>query len=279
MKEKFCIITGANSGIGYETALALAKEGAHVLMVSRSKTKGEAARAQVQSESGNPKVELMLCDFSSQADIRRFAGEVKSRFKKIDVLVNNVGAINPERTVTVDGLETTFATNHLGYFLITMLLVDELKAAPAARIVNVASEASRMNVLELDAPNMETSYSPMRAYCQSKLMNIMFSNALARRLIGTAVTTNAMHPGGVNTNFASEGGGVMGFFFRLAKPLMRTPQQGADTVIWLASAPELDGATGKYFQDRKELTPVGTALDETLQEKLWSLSETLTQRK
>jgi len=195
------------------------------------------------------------------------------------VLVNNAGAIFPNREMTEDGLEKTFAVNHLGYFLLTLLLEKELKQSGKARVVSVASEASRVGVLELEDPSLEKNFSSIRAYGQSKLMNILFAFALARKWKEAGVSSTVMHPGGVNTGFGEGDFGLVGSLFKLAKPFFRTPEKGAETVIWLATAPELEGLSGKYYQDLKEIQPISMARDIALQEQLWELSLNLTKMK
>jgi NAD(P)-dependent dehydrogenase (short-subunit alcohol dehydrogenase family) len=278
MKGKVVLVTGANAGLGKETALALAKMGAQVVCVCRDRARGEAAVAEIKQGSGSANVELMLADLSSQASIRAFAAEFKRTHPKLHVLVNNAGVINPERKVTVDGYEATFALNHLGYFLLTHELLDVLKASAPARIVNLASEAQRGGHLDFDDLNFEKrKYAPWASYCQSKLANIVFTYDLAKRLEGTGVTVNAVHPGGVATNFGQEFKGVMGLFMtKLWKYFARTPAQGAETGIYLASSPEVEGVTGKYFADKRPIRSKRESFDPTVQRRLWEVSERLT---
>src|SRR5581483_7870588 len=209
MQGKVCIVTGANSGIGRITALELARLGAQVVMVCRDRARGEAALAEIKQATGNNQVELMLCDLSSQADIRRFADEFKATHARLDVLVNNAGVYQRKRATTVDGLEATFAVNHLGYFLLTNLLLDVLKQSAPSRIINVASGAHASGHINFDDLQGERQYKGVRAYCHSKLANILFTLELARRLAGTGITANSLHPGAVAT----------GIFRALPKPL------------------------------------------------------------
>jgi len=277
MQGKVVMVTGANAGLGKQTALELAKMGATLVCVSRDKARGEAAVAEIKRESGNEKVELMLADLSSQKSIRAFAEEFKRKHAKLHVLVNNAGVVNPERTVTPDGIESTFALNHLGYFLLTHQLLDVLKASAPARIINLASEAQRMGHINFEDIGGEKKFSSFRAYSQSKLANIMFSYDLAKRLEGTGVTVNAVHPGAVATNFGKEMKGLLGFVFKkLGRRFMRTAEQGAQTSIYLASSPEVEGVTGKYFADSKPLKSNKESYDENVRRKLWELSEKLT---
>lgn len=276
MENKICIVTGANSGIGRVTAETLAKKGFNVLMVCRNKEKGLKALSEINERVKNASIELFIVDFSSQKDIRLVASEIKSKYPVIDVLVNNAGAVNEIRTETIDGLENTFATNHLGYFLFTNLLLENLKAAPKARIVNVASEAQRIGKLNFDDLQSKLNYSPMKAYCQSKLANIVFTYELAKRLNGTNITANCLHPGVVNTNFGKELKGFFKVVYFLFGKLQRSPEKGAETIIWLASSPEVEGITGKYFSDKKEIKSQKDSYLETIQKQLWEVSEQLT---
>ncbi|MGD0711888.1 MAG: SDR family oxidoreductase [Bacteroidales bacterium] len=279
MKNKICIITGATSGMGLATAAALAGMGATIGFVCRNRVKGEAAILAITEKTGNKDIRLFVADLSSQADIRRLAGEIKAKYPVIDVLVNNAGAINPTRTVTVDGFETTFAVNHLAYFLLTNLLLDNLKAAPKARIVSTASEASRMGNIYFDDLQLEKKYSSWKAYGQSKLANIIFTYDLADRLKGTNITVNCLHPGGVRTGFAGDMKGFFGFIWKTFTPLLRSAEKGAETIIWLASSPEVEGVTGKYFKDKKEIKSMAVSYDADVQKKLWEVSEELTKMK
>lgn len=273
MNDKICLVTGANSGIGKVTAKALAAGGATVIMVCRNRDKGQAARDEIVRETGNENVDLMIADFSELNQIRRLASEVKAKYPRLNALVNNAGAYNDDRTLTADGYETTFAVNHLGYFLLTAELLDLLKSSAPARIVNVASDANRAGRINFDDLSMENGYSGWRSYAQSKLANVIFTYELARRLEGTGVTANCMHPGAVSTNIFSNVKGVAGKLVRLFTLFMRTPEKGADTIIWLASSPEVEGVTGKYFVDRKERASNPQSYDRELAARLWEISE------
>lgn len=204
------------------------------------------------------------------------AEEISSRYPKVDVLVNNAGGIHPTRTVTVDGIETTFAVNHLAYFLLANLLLAHLKASPAARIVNVTSQAHRYGRMFFDDLGLEKRFNPMMSYAQSKLANILFTYELARQLQGTSVTANTLHPGGVRTNFGKELTGIAGFVFKHMGFVMRPPQKGAETVIWLASSDEVEGVTGKYFLDKKEIRSSKISYDVDVARRLWQVSAELT---
>lgn len=274
---KICIVTGANSGVGKITALELAKMGAEVIMVCRNQKKGEEALADILLKSKSNKVKLMLCDFSSQKSIRAFVEEFKSQYNKLHILVNNAGLIIPERKLTEDGIESTFAINHLGYFLTTNLLLDLLKDSAPSRIVNVSSEGHKIGHINFNDINYENNkYKSMNVYCDSKLANILFTKELAKKLKGTNVTANCLHPGVVNTNFASDYSEKFGFISKLVKGFFITPEKGAETQIYLASSPEVEGISGEYFDKKKIKTPSKEARDAEVAEKLWKLSEKMT---
>lgn len=275
MQEKICLVTGANAGLGKVTARELAKMGATVIMVARSQARGEAALADVRQASGSDQVQLLLADLSSMAAIRELAATVQANYGRLDVLVNNAGAIFNDRQVSVDGYEMTFALNHLSYFLLTNLLLDLLKASAPARIVSVASGAHVGAKIHFDDIMLAKKYRSFEAYGQSKLANIMFTYELARRLAGSGVTANALHPGGVATQFAI-GQGLMGIIFRLIRPFLLTPEQGAQTQIYLASAPEVEGVSGQYFAKKKPVQSSKISYDTAVAQHLWQLSEELT---
>lgn len=253
LEGRICLVTGANSGIGKATALGLARLGAHVVMACRDAGRGETARAEIAAESGNARIELMLADLASQNAIRELARAFRERHERLHVLVNNAGIWSERRRVGPDGIELVWATNVLGYTLLTSSLLDLLKASAPARIVNVASQLARD--LELDDPEFRRRrYSGVTAYAQSKQANRMWTWALARRLEGSGVTANAMHPGGVSTALFGKGGGplslVAGVWARL---FAKSPERGADSVIWLASSPQVEGRNGAFWIDRREV--------------------------
>lgn len=277
MNGKIVMVTGANAGLGKETSLALARMGATVICVCRDKARGEAAVAEIKQRSGSDKVELMLCDLSSQKSIRAFADEYKRTHGKLHVLVNNAGVVIQKRSVTVDGIESTFALDHLGYFLLTHLLLDVIKASAPARIVNLSSEAERAGHIDFDDLQFEKRrYAAFGAYCQAKLANIMFTYDLAQRLEGTGVTVNAVHPGPVATNFGSDSTGVFNLAMKIFKKFALTPEKGAQTSIYLASSPEVEGITGKYWTKKKPIKSKGESYDEHVRRRLWELSERMT---
>ena len=279
MQGKICMITGANSGIGYETALALAKMGAQVVMVCRNQAKAEAAQAMIKSQSGNPLVDVLIADLSVQQSIRDLAATFKAKYNRLDVLVNNAGVAIGKRELSADGYEMTFAVNHLAYFLLTNLLLDMLKASAPARIVNVASEyqSFSFSTLDFDDLMLEKEYGVARAYGQSKRANVIFTYELSKRLTGTGVTANCLHPGIVRTNFGSQTGGLFGLVWsKLARPIELSPEQGAQTIIYLASSPEVEGITGQYFTKKKPIKSSAQTYDRAVQERLWQISEQLT---
>lgn len=275
MQGKTVVVTGANQGIGKAAAIALAAKGAHVILVARNREKGEAARAEVQA-AGPGAAELVVADLSSQSEVRRAAAEIKARHERLHVLINNAGVFVPERHTTVDGLEETFALNHLGYFLLTRELLDRLRAGAPARIVNVSSEAHRGAKMQWDDLQFErTRYRGFKAYGQSKLANILFTYELARRLEGTGVTANCLHPGVIASGFGQTYGGAVSVLVKIARPFLLTPEEGAKTTVYLASSPEVEGVSGKYFSKCKPVRSNAVSNDEQSQQKLWALSEGL----
>jgi NAD(P)-dependent dehydrogenase (short-subunit alcohol dehydrogenase family) len=278
MKTKVVVITGANAGIGKETAVALARLGATVVMTSRNAGRGAEALADVRARSGSTDVELLGLDLADFASIRAFAGAVLERYDRLDVLVDNAGGVMRKRTETVDGFETTFGVNHLGHFYLTSLLLDRLRTSAPARIVVVASRAHTMARNGLDFEDLQGThrYRGFDAYSKSKLANILFTRELARRLEGTGVTVNAAHPGYVASRFGRDGD--LGFDAVLslgAKLFARTPEQGAATSVYLASSPEVDGVTGGYFAGCKPASVSKAARDDAAARRLWDVSEAL----
>ncbi len=275
MVGKVVLVTGANAGIGKETALGLAKQGATVVMLCRSKSKGEAAQAEIKATSGNPNVDLILADFAELATVRRVAETFSERYDRLDVLVNNAGLYLGERLLSADGYEMTFAVNHLAPFLLTNLLLDKLKSSAPARIINVSSGAHMAGRIRFDNLQAERGFQGFRAYADSKLANILFTTELTRRLAGTGVTANSLHPGAVASNFAQGTSGFFGFIFGLARSFMITPEQGAQTSIYLASAPEVADVSGAYFVKSKPARTSPQANDADAARRLWEISEQL----
>lgn len=275
MTGKTVLITGATNGIGKEAARGLAKLGAHVVIVGRNAKKCAETVAELQGSTGNQAIEALTADLSAMAEVRRLADEVKARYPRLDVLINNAGAYFDKRLTSADGYEMTFALNHLSYFYLTTLLLDLIKASAPARIVNVSSDAHRFARLNLVNPHKPPVYSGFRIYGESKLANVVFTYELARRLEGTGVTVNAMHPGFVRTGFGKNNAGVISKIFSLMQRFALTPEQGADTIIYLASSPEVEGVSGKYFVKRKAVPTSPVSYDQKTWEALWTLSERL----
>ncbi len=276
-KNKTIVVTGATSGIGRATAVGLARLDSRLILVGRDAGRAEETVAEIRKATGRKDVEIVRGDFARQAEVRRVADELLARTDKIDVLVNNAGVTMMKRTTTPDGFETTFAVNHLGYFLLTGLLLPRLRAAaPGARIVNVASDAHRWGVLDLADLQNEREYKAMKVYGQSKTANILFTRELARRLEGSGVTVNALHPGAVATRLGRGSGPLFDLLQRVISVFMKSPEQGAETSIFLASDPGLEGVNGRYFANRKEKEPQPHASDPALARQLWGISEGLT---
>jgi len=276
MQGKVCIVTGANSGIGKATALGLAQMGATVVMVCRSQDKGEKAQNEIKEKSGNDAIHLIIADLSSQASIRQLAENIQQRYQQLHVLINNAGAVNLRRRETTDGFEMTFAVNYLAPFLLTNLLLDKLEASAPSRIVNVSSESHQSGNIKMDDLELEKGYRLMRAYEQSKLALVLFTYELARRLQGTGVTANCLHPGFVATNIGQNGVGSVGR--SITKLIFSTgisPEEGAKTSIYLATSPEIEGVTGKYFAKSIPIRSAPISYDETLQRQLWEESAKL----
>lgn len=275
MNNKLCVITGANSGIGFETAKELAKQGAFIVMACRNEDKAESAKREILRESPSSGVDIVLCDFSIQSEIRAAADQIKASYEKIDVLINNHGFIAGSYNETVDGLEETFGVNHIGYFLFTNLLLDHVKAAGSARIINVASDAHKGGEFDPSNLQLKQNYSYWKAYQNSKLFNILFTIELAERLKGTGVTANCLHPGVIKSNFGSNSTFLIRIFWKLAGPFMKSNKQGAQTTIYLATSDEVKEVNGAYFKNSKVKAPADHALDKEAAEKLWEISEQL----
>jgi NAD(P)-dependent dehydrogenase (short-subunit alcohol dehydrogenase family) len=273
---KTCMITGASSGIGRATALELARMGARLVLVCRDRTRGEEAVMAIRRQTGNDAIALMLADLSSQRSIRQLAAEFLSTSQSLHVLVNNAGVVNIKRTLTADGIETVFAVNHLAYFLLTHLLLDRLKSSAPARIVNVASDAHKFGQLNFDDLQGERSYRVMGIYGQSKLANILFTYELARRLAGTQVTVNCLHPGAVATGLGKNNGTWAQVVIAMLSPFFRTPAAGAATSIYLASSPDVEGVSGRYFNNCRETRSSKASYDDAAARRLWKISAQMT---
>jgi NAD(P)-dependent dehydrogenase (short-subunit alcohol dehydrogenase family) len=276
MENKVCLVTGATNGIGKVTALELARRGAMVVLAGRSAAKTDAVVAEIKVRSGNDHAEGLVADLSTQAGVRALADAFKARYNRLDVLVNNAGAIFNERRESADGIEMTFALNHLSYFLLTHLLLDVLKASAPARIVNVSSNAHMGSGINFDDLEFKHGYMNFRVYAQSKLANILFTTELARRLQGTGVTANALHPGFVSSGFGRNDGSMMNIGMMLMRPFQISPEKGAETTLYLATSPEVEGVTGGYFSKRKPARTSSAARDQAAAERLWAISEQMT---
>ena len=276
MQGKVCLVTGSSSGIGKVTARELAKMGATVVMVCRNRVKGEAVQAEIKEASGNAQVDLIVADLSELSEVRRVASEFKQSYTQLHVLVNNAGGINSEHKVTPDGLEFTFATNYLAPFLLTHLLLDVLKASSPARIVNVSSVAHTRGKVDFADLQGTQRYSFTKAYGQSKLALIYFTYELADQLKGTGVTVNALHPGVVASNFND---GMKGLAHVIGAVIYTfvgiTVERGAQTTLYLATSPEVEGVSGKYFSDCKEASSSRLSYDVTVRQRLWDVSQEL----
>jgi NAD(P)-dependent dehydrogenase (short-subunit alcohol dehydrogenase family) len=276
MKGQVCMVTGATSGIGEVTARELAARGAEVVVVSRNAQKCQNTVSQIRKQTGNPAVDYMVADLSSQSQIRRLVQEFRPRFPRLDVLVNNAGAFFLRRRESEDGIEKTWALDHLNYFLLTNLLLDVIEDSAPARIVNVASGSHRRADMHFDDLGLKNGYSGMRAYGQAKLGNILFTYELARRLEGSGVTVNAVHPGFVATNIGSDNGWLVNQVMKVVHLFGRSPKQGAETVVYLASSPEVEGVSGKYFFDKQPIETSAISYDRKTAQRLWKVSAQMT---
>ncbi len=272
MQGKTGIVTGGTNGIGLVTAWELARMGAQVVIVSRSENKCASVVEQIKQDTGNPNIEFIAADLSLMSNIRQAAYEFKKRHTRLDILVNNAGAVFLKRQVSADGFELTFALNHLSYFLFTHLLLDIIKTSAPARIINVSSDTHRGAKINFDDLMSEKNYSGFGVYGQSKLANVMFTYELAEKLAGTHVTANALNPGFVATGFARNNGKIMNMGMKIAHLFARKPEKGAETSIYLASSPEVENVTGKYFSDCKAVESDPASYDKSAQVKLWETS-------
>lgn len=273
MKDKTCIVTGSNSGIGKETALALAKMDVKVIMVCRNKERGELARSEIIRESSNHSVDLMLCDLLSMSAIRHFAAEFKDKYNRLDVLINNAGAVFNKRQVTPEGFEQTFALDYLAPFLLTHELLPVLKRTAPSRVINLSSGLHKSARIDLDDLQSESSYKSMDAYKNAKLMLIMHTYEIARRLKDADVAVNVVLPGFVATNLGRSSNSVMSrIMFGMMKPFQLSPKDGAETSVYVASSPEVEGVTGKCFEKKEVIETSDTSNDTELQKKLWDIT-------
>ena len=268
------MITGATSGIGRASAIELGRMGAKLILVGRNPKLGQELVHEIQ-RVGNPDAELMLADFSSQAEIRKLAEDFLATKKPLHVLMNNAGVFSMKRKNTGDGLEQVFAVNHLAYFMLTLLLLGRIKESAPARIINISSDLHSRATIKFDDLGGERSYGGMSSYGQSKLANVLFTYELARRLAGTGVTVNCVHPGAVATNLARDNG-LTTVAWNLASTFMKSAEKGARTQVFLASSPEVEGVTGKYFIDSKEARSSAESHDANIARRLWEVSAQMT---
>ncbi len=272
LKDKKVLITGGSDGIGKVSAEKIAAMGAHVILVGRNPQKNQQVAAEIRQASGNEKVDYLVGDLSLQADVRRVAAEYRHRYDRLHVLLNNAGAFFTKRQVTSEGLEMTFALNHIAYFLLTHLLLDMLQNSAPARIVNVSSGAHFGGKLNFDDLNLRKGYNGWGAYANSKLMNVLFTYELARRLEGSGVTANVLHPGFVATQFGKNNGGLMRPAMALVHLGAISPEKGAETNVYLAASQEVEGISGKYFYEKGVLASSAASYDEAAARRLWEIS-------
>ena len=277
MRGRRCVITGATSGIGRASAVALARAGAELSLTCRDLERGESTRDEILRAAPNARVDLVQTDLSSQAEVRAAAASILADPRPIHVLLNNAGVTYLKHTATVDGIETSFAVNHLAYFLLTSLLLERIRGSAPARIVNVASAAHRFGTIAFDNLNHESDFSWMKVYGQSKLANLLFSFELARRLEGTGVSVNCLHPGGVRTRLGENNAPrVHRWLMWLGTPFLRSPEQGAATAVYLASSPDVGDESGGYFSSCKRVSTSKESRDPEIARRLWAVSEQMT---
>ncbi len=275
MQRKIVLVTGANAGMGKAIATELARQGVTVVIVARNRQKGEEAKAEIVATTGNPFLDLLVADLSSQHAVRQLAQDFQQRYAHLHVLVNNAGAHFQQRQVSVDGIEMNLAVNHLSAFLLTNALLETMRASASARIVNVASNSMTRSI-NLNDLQSEHTFVPFDVYGQAKLAMVMCGYVLARRLTGTGITVNALHPGIMATNIiANVAPPIARPFVGIIKRFLQTPEQGAQTALYLATSPEVEGVTGKYFIKGKQEPSVPISYDETLQERVWNMSADL----
>ena len=273
MQGKTVVVTGGTSGIGEVAALRLAEQGARIVLIARDPARADATLAKLRTANPSALHTVHLADLSSLVEMKRVAGEIAAAEARIDVLVNNAGAVFTTRQESADGLEMTFAVNHMAYFVVTNILLPNLKATPGARVVSTASMAHTSGKIDFDDLQLRKKYSTFHAYGTSKLMNILFNRELARRLEGSGVTANCLHPGGVATRFGSNNSGVLAVIFKVAISIAGiSPEKGAQTIIHLASSPDVATISGEYFYKCKVIEPSPAAQDDDVAKRLWEVS-------
>jgi retinol dehydrogenase-14 len=275
MQEKIILITGGTSGIGKAAALELARRGAGVVFTYRDPAKGKITLEMIRRETGNSSVDTMELDLASLESIRRFAERFRKEYSRLDVLINNAGGYYGYRKSTEEGFEYTFGVNHLGHFVLTNLLKESLVSGKA-RIINVSSEAQRMGHIYFDDLMIKGRYRGFRAYCQAKLANLLFTYELAERWAGSGITANAAHPGAVRTNFGNESKPFFRILMKLGRPFLKSPARGADTIVYLATSPDVEGFSGKYYAYRRPVRSIPESYDKEIRQRLWNVSEELT---
>jgi len=276
LSGKTCLITGATSGIGLEAAVDIARAGAQVVITARDEAKGRKVVEEIKQRSGAAKIDLLLCDFTSQESTRHLAAEFLAKYPALHILINNAGTVYATRELTKEGIEKTFAVNHLGYFLLTNLLLERIVASAPARIVNVASAGHHQGTMNFDDLNFDHDYAIMKGYARSKLGNVLFTNELARRLAGKHVIVNSLHPGAVSTNIWSHAQWWLQPVLAIMKLFFVTPHEGSETITYLATSPEVEGVSGQYFVKCKQARTSRLSRDEAVAKKLWDVSAKLT---
>ncbi|MFW9947436.1 MAG: SDR family oxidoreductase [Candidatus Odinarchaeota archaeon] len=274
-KEKLCVITGANAGIGKETAIQLAAKGYHIIMICRNREKAEIAQNEIKEKSANERIDLLIADLASLKSVGNVAKAFKQKYEYLHVLINNAGIFNRKRMVTENGYESTFAVDYLAHFLLTNSLLDIIKKSAPSRIINVSSNIHLYFKINFDDLMSEKKYSSQKAYANAKFALVLFTYELARRLDGTGVTVNALHPGHAKTKMITPTKKSSKIFQHLISPLIKSPEEAARTSVYLASSPEVEGITGKYYKKCKPVKSHKLTYDESLQTKLWRISEKL----
>jgi NAD(P)-dependent dehydrogenase (short-subunit alcohol dehydrogenase family) len=279
-EEKICLITGANSGIGRAAAEALARLGVNLIIAARNKFRGEKTLNELVENSGNRNIELLIADLSSQKEIKALADQIKSKYNRIDILINNAGAYFSKRHLTEDGIEASFAVNYLSRFLLTNLLFDLLKKSKHARIINVSGEHHRRGKINFNNLNFDKKYSGYAAAAQAKLADVLLIYELSRKLIGNKITANSLHPGAVSSSLIyndPDAGYFSKFFYSILSLFMKSPEKGAETILYLAASPEVSNVSGNYFINKKAVLSSPESYNKALAQKLWDVSEQLTE--